>query len=472
MDMRLLLVILGAAALIHAGPPSTVAIRNARVVTVSGPTLAKGTVLIQDGVIADVGENITIPPDAWIIEGQGLVVYPGLIDALNSWGIAGAAPETTATTAGRRGGAPATPPATPATQGRTASTSAEPVVHGPEERPATNSWLRAADLVSNTERRILEGRNAGYTSAVSYPTSGIFGGQGAFINLTADKRAMIVASPVGQYITMATAGQAAYPNSLMGTIAYIRQLYLDAEHYKLERSAYEAHKIARRPVYDRAVEGVLESPRTLLPASRAVELERMARFATEMKLPAVIYGAHEAYRDAESLRKYPYPYLVSLRWPERPRDGDPDAREPLRTLELRERAPSSPAVLAKSGLRFAFYSDGLSARDAVRAVKRAIDAGLPATEALRAITLGAAEIYGLGDRTGSIAKGKIANLLVTNGELFQEKTQVKYIFIDGVKYDPGPDTPAERSGPGERPVAGEPPEIVPFGDAATFGGVR
>src|SRR5437867_4900498 len=188
MDMRLLLVILSAAALIHAGPPSTVAIRDARVVTVSGPTLAKGTVVIQDGVIAEVGENVTVPADAWVIEGQGLVVYPGLIDALNSWGIAGAAPETTATTAGRRGGAPATPHATPATQGRTASTSAEPVVHGPEERPATNSWLRAADLVSNTERRILEGRNAGYTSAVSYPTSGIFGGQGAFINLTADKR--------------------------------------------------------------------------------------------------------------------------------------------------------------------------------------------------------------------------------------------------------------------------------------------
>jgi imidazolonepropionase-like amidohydrolase len=466
MDMRLLLVILSAAALIHAGPPSTVAIRDARVVTVSGPTLAKGTVMIQDGVIAEVGESVTIPPDAWIIEGQGLVVYPGLIDALNSWGIAGATPETTATTTGRRGGAPgtpATPPTTPATQGRTASTSAEPVVHGPEERPATNSWLRAADLVSNTERRILEGRNAGYTSAVSYPTSGIFGGQGAFINLTADKRTMVVASPVGQYVTMATAGQAAYPNSLMGTIAYIRQLYLDAEHYKLERSAYEAHKIARRPVYDRAVEGVLESPRTLLPASRAVELERMARFATEMKLPAVIYGAQEAYRDAEVLRKYPYPYLVSLRWPERSRDGDPDTREPLRTLELRERAPSSPAVLVKNGLRFAFYSDGLSAREAVRAVKRAIDAGLPANEALRAITLGAAEIYGLGDRTGSIAKGKIANLLVTNGELFQEKTQVRYIFIDGVKYDPGP--PVETGGRGDGETGGR-------GDAATFGGAR
>ena len=170
------------------------------------------------------------------------------------------------------------------------------MAHGPEERPTTNSWVRAADLVSPDDSRILSGRNAGFTSAMTFPTSGIFGGQGALINLSGDKRRTVMATPAGQYVTMATAGFSSYPGSLMGVIAYIRQVYLDAAHYQIERAAYEKDRTARRPDYDRAVEGLLESPRALLPASSAVQLERMARFAAELKLNAVLYGGARSLR--------------------------------------------------------------------------------------------------------------------------------------------------------------------------------
>lgn len=79
-------------------------------------------------------------------------------------------------------------------------------------------------------------------------------------------------------------------------------------------------------------------------------------------------------------------------------------------------------------------------------MKRAIDAGLPADAALRALTLAPAEIYGVADRLGSIAPGKIANLVVTRGEFFQEKTKVQCVFVDGVKFEPGPEPPAEEAG--------------------------
>jgi imidazolonepropionase-like amidohydrolase len=329
--------------------------------------------------------------------------------------------------------------------------------------------VRAADLVAPDEPRIVSGRNAGFTTAVTFPTTGIFGGQGALINLSADKRRTVMATPVGQYVSLATGSFNTYPGSLMGVIAYVRQVYLDAEHYRVERAAYEKDRTVRRPIYDRAVEGVLESPRTLLPAGSTVQLERMARFAGELKLDAVLYGGHEAYADAAKLREFGYPVLVSLKWPERSRDADPEQHDTLRTLVLREQAPGTPAALQKAGVRYAFYSDGVNARDTARAVKRALDAGLDPAGAIRALTLSAAEIYGVADRLGSVEKGKIANLVVTSGDLFQEGTKVKFTFIDGVKYEPVPEAaPAERSGGastsgGEAPGPDNPPD---------FGGAR
>src|SRR5207253_1539015 len=134
--------------------------------------------------------------------------------------------------------------------------------------------------------------------------------------------------------------------------------------------------------------------------------------------------------------------LLSMRWPDKPRDADPEDVESLRTLEARDKAATAPSVLIKAGVRFAFYSDGLAqARDLQQAVKKAIDAGLSREDAVRALTLSPAEIYGVADRIGSIEKGKIGNLVVTRGDLFDDLTKVEMIFVDGKKYTPAPETP-------------------------------
>ncbi len=445
-NFAVLLVCVAACAL-EAAPPSVFAIRDARIVRVSGPVLERGTVLIRDGLIEQVAADVAIPADAWIIEGKGLTVYPGLIDALGTLGIAeaAAAPTTTTRGLGRTPGQPATPAPAETPGPPTQPTTATQPARGPEDRPSNTSWMRAADLVSPSDRRIETARSVGFTTCVTFPPRGIFAGQGAVINLAGEKGGqMVVSAPAGLYMTVASAGFSSFPGSLMGVLAYIRQIFLDAEHYKLAKEAYAARPVgAKRPDYDRALEGVLEAPRLLLPATRAVEVDRMVRFASELKRPAVLYGAHEAWRAAELLKKSGTPVLVSLKWPERSRDADPEDVEALRVLELRERAPSTPAALAKAGVPFAFYTEGVtSSREFVRAVRRALEAGLAPADAVRAFTLSAAEIYGVADRLGSIERGKIANLVVTSGELFQEKTQVKYIFIDGAKYEPVPE-PAE-----------------------------
>jgi len=445
-NICLVLLITLAAGAPAAGPPSVFAIRGAKVVPVSGPVIEKGTVLIRDGLIQEVGSNVAIPPEAWVIEGEGLRVYPGLIDALSSLGLPEAAAAPAATRAGMRvTQVQPSPTPTPAAESRAAE--------GPEDRPSNTSWLRAADLITPGDRRLETARSAGFTAAVSFPQRGIFAGQGALIALAGERPGqMVISAPAGLYLTLTTAGFSSFPGSLMGVLAYIRQVYLDAEHYRTAKEFYARNPAGnQRPAYDRALEGVLEAPRVLLPASRAVEIDRMLRFARELKLNAVLYGAHEAHRVAGLLKNSGVPVLVSLKWPERSRDADPEQADSLRLLEFREMAPATPAVLAKEGVRFAFYTEGVTgSREFVRAVRRALEAGLSPEAALRAFTLAAAEIYGVADRLGSLEKGKIANLIVTDGELFEEKTRVKYVFIDGRKYEPLPEAPPEE-GAGPQP---------------------
>ena len=400
-----------------------IAIHNARVIPVAGTTIDRGTVVLRNGLIEAVGADVNPPADAWVIEADGLTVYPGLIDSLSNWGIADA-------------------PAA-ANGGRGAAAQGPPPARGPEDRPMTTSWLRAADLVQPSDGRLDAARSAGFTTAITFPRRGIVAGQGAVVDLAGDSAGqMIVADNAGQYVNLSTAGSG-FPNSLMGVIAYVRQVYLDADHYRSAKQFYAAHsRGTQRPDYDRALEGVLDSPRVLLPARRRIDVDRMLRLSSELRLNALLYGLPEGYRSADLLKQANATALVSLRWPEPSRDADPEEPDALQVLQVRDRAPSTPATLAQNGVKFALYSGGFEKRaDFLRALKRATDAGLAPEDALRAMTLWPAEIFGVADRLGSIERGKIANLVVSKGDLFQDGSQVKYVFIDGLKFEPAGEAP-------------------------------
>ncbi len=438
---HLLIPLLAAVALVGQPQPTSVAIRNAKIVTVSGPTIAKGTVVLRNGLIESVGDNVQPPSDALVIDGEGMTVYPGLIDALSTWGMPGTAPAAN----GRGGRGATTQPTT--------IVPAPPPSRGPEDRPQTTSWIKAVEEIQPNDRRIEQARSAGFSTAFVFPTRGIFAGQGSAVNLAGAKaEEMVLVPSLGQYISLTARGfGGGFPSALMGYIAYVRQIYLDADHYKLVKDAYEKNpRGMKRPEYDRALEGVLESKRILLPANRWVEVQRMVKFAAELKQPAILYGLREGFdkRSTDYLKSTPV--LVSLKWPEKARDSDPDEVEPMRTLEVREKAPTSPQALKQAGVKFAFYSDGLDQpRDIQRAVKKAIDAGLSREDAVRALTLSPAEIYGLSDRLGSIEKGKIANLVVTRGEIFDDRTRIEMIFVDGKKFTPAPEAPGRGGVPTE-----------------------
>lgn len=410
------------------GEPRYFAVKNARIVPVSGPVIENGTVVIAKGLIQSVGTDVAIPPEAWVIDGKGLTVYPGLIDAGTNLGLA------QDDDAKKRGTGPS--------------------ASGPEDRPATTPWRVAADELKTDDKRLESWRSAGFTTALSVPDGGIFPGQASVIDLAGERtgdyivrhRAVVPLSfkPVGGFF--------GFPDSLMGTIAYVRQVLDDTAWYTQAEPIYQANptKTERLP-YDRT-EYVLSralqnNELVLLPANNSIQIVRALRLADEWKVRAVLYGGQQGYEVAAALAASKIPVLVSLKWPERSKDADPEAEQTLRELRFRDQAPGTPAALAKAGVKFAFYSDGIATtKDIFKSLKKASDAGLAPDAALRALTLDSAEILGLSDRLGSIAPGKIANLVVTDGDIFNEKSKVKHVFVDGRWFVIHEETSPEKSG--------------------------
>lgn len=422
------------------GEPPYFAITNARIVPVSGPVIESGTVAVAKGLIQAVGTNVTVPPEAWVIDGKGLTVYPGLIDAQTTIGLE------------QEGGEEATPRAGGGRGRRSAPPSGE-IIRDPQDRPSSTPWRVAADELKTDDKRIETWRNAGFTTVLSAPEGGIFPGQGSVIDLTGGRPGDSVVKPWATLqISFRPGGFFGFPDSLMGVIAYVRQVFDDAAWYPQADSVYQADKLKyARLRYDRTERTVIRALQqkeiVMLPANNSIQILRGLRLADEWKIRAGLYGGQEGYDVASAIAAAKVPVLVSLKWPERPKDADPDVLPSLRELRFRDRAPSTPAAFTKAGVKFAFYSDGLSGpKDIFKNLKKALDAGLTADAAIRAFTVDAADILGVSDRMGAIEVGKIANLVVTDGDIFSEKTKVKHVFVDGRWFEIHEESPGEKPG--------------------------
>src|SRR5208282_5124515 len=200
-----------------ADEPRYFAIRNVKVVPVSGPPVEGSTVVIAKGLIAAVGKDVPIPPEAWVIDGKGLTVYPGLIDALTDVGLGAAETPGQAAGAGAGRGRPAGP-ITP-----------EMISRGPQDRPGSTPWVDAADELNVGDKKIETWRSGGFTTALTAPKAGLFPGQGALIDLAGERPRDLVVKPSAtvQLTLNGPGGFFGFPGSLMGSISYIRQVFLD-----------------------------------------------------------------------------------------------------------------------------------------------------------------------------------------------------------------------------------------------------
>ena len=424
-----------------ADAPHVYAIQGAKIVPVSGNTIDSGTVVIRNGLIESVGTSAQVPAGAEIVDGAGLTVYPGLIDMNSSAGVE--------LQVNRQQPA-----------GLPTSDAAERWKRNLILAPGTSAadHLREAPELSRLA-------NGGITSVLAVPPGVVVKGRSALVNVVApvDEPAIgevgdyrrgvqVVRTPVALHIEFpGGVGGDAYPVSLLGVISFVRQSFLDAQHqHQVTQRAAKASTV--RPPYDPTLDALMPALEGKLPvafeANEAREISRALDMASEFKLDVVITGGREADQVAAHLKGRNAHVIYNVNYPTRSRALPPDAEESLSTLRARANAPKVPAALEKAGVTFAFSGLGTrEPRDLARNVARAVREGLSPEAALRALTLNAAKIAGADARLGSIEKGKIANLVVTQGDLFDEKMQIKHVFVEGrmVTID---DAPAPQRGGG------------------------
>jgi imidazolonepropionase-like amidohydrolase len=438
------------------------AIRGARIVTMAGPPIDKGTVLMRDGLIEEIGPSVALPADAVVIDGAGLIVYPGFIDMANTAAVE--TPEPAAPAGARTGGAGATPTLAEAERTR----------RGLLLRPDFEA-ARYARVDGAVMRRIA---SAGITSVLAVPASGLVRGQSALVNVMAPAESpqissladyrrglVVVKSPVAQHVGFSSGGGrgGAYPGALLGTIAFVRQAFHDARWQRDARAYYEKHSDQPRPVMEPVLDALAPVLDGRLPAAfdanLAVEIARALGLAKEFSLDPIIVGGAEAGDVADDIKAARGRVIYSLNFPtvpERGRGGRAGGRggaptdEPIRTIRARQNAPKGPAGLSTAGVPFAFTSGGLQdlslfLRHAARTVR---EGGLAAELALAALTSEAARIAGVEHRLGTLQRNRIANLVVTDGDWMDERTRIRHVVIDGrpIEIESAPSAPAAGGG--------------------------
>ena len=426
------------------------AITNARIVTVAGPAIEKGIVVMRNGLIESVGPDAKIPGDAVVIDGTGFTVYPGFIDALTNLGIQAQQQQRPA------GGGP---------QGQAQ----------PAPAPASNSnypvGLRPEDSVLDDlrpgEAQFEAARAAGFTTVLTIGRSGIFNGQSAVIDLAGDTvSSMVIRSPFAEHFSYATL-RGEYPGSLLGTFSAFRQMLLDAQRLQKLQKVYEANpRGMRRPEPDRSLEALFPIINRQMPlvinANSENEITRALDLAKEFNFRLIIGGGQEAWKLADRLKAQDVPVLLSLNFPKRTTASSPDADpETMEVLRMRAETPRGPARLAQAGVKFAFQSGGATTlADFFTNAGKAVENGLDKDAAVRAMTLGAAEILGVADRLGSIETGKIANVVLVKNDVFARDRFVSRVFVDGKMFEQK--EPSRRPAPNGQPggVGGGPSPAV------------
>lgn len=430
---------------LRADAPHVYAIKGARIVTASGAPIASGTIVMRNGVIEAVGANVTAPADAVVIDGAGLTVYPGLIDMGNGAGLdvqtAQQQPDTLRTTE-----------------------EVERWKRGQIFRPD----LLAADRLRPDAPELARLPSTGVTTVLSTPPGVVVKGQSALVNVVGPvdepqigevgdyrRGLQVVRTPVALHVEFASNARGdAYPVSLLGVISFVRQSFLDARHQQIVAERHQRVKTgAAAPHYDPSLAALQPALAGTLPvafeAQLSREILRALDMAREFKLDPLITGGREADSVAADLKAQNARVIFSLDYPTRSRLLGPNEDEPVRELRSRAHTPKVPAALEKAGVLFAFASAGLrEPRDFVKNAARAVKEGLPADAAVRALTLNAARIAGAADRLGSLEHGKIANVIVTDGDLFEEKTRIRHVFVEGRAVAIEEPTQTERRGTG------------------------
>jgi N-acetylglucosamine-6-phosphate deacetylase len=405
--------------------PRVHALTGATVIPYSGQVLENATLVIRDGVIVAVGESVDIPPDARVWSLSGKYVYPGLIDLHTRYG----QKKTSGSRPGGRGGEKESPEPTgsPYWSAKIAP-----------ERDGAHLFKPDEDAAKTL-------RGQGVALVLSVPDGDIITGTGALVT-TGDGvgNDLVVKSDVllGLQFKTGSWDDRAYPGSLMGVMALLRQSYLDADWYTRAHAAWTNQPDFDRPEANETLAKLAELRSAAVPllitANDENALLRAAGLAQELELPAVIKGSNYEYRRLEAVAATGLPIILPLNFPKKPAVTTPEDALQVSLADLRHwhLAPENAHRLSEAGVQIALTGDGLKDRgEFLGSIRKAIERGLSEDQALTALTATPAELAGITERYGSLEQGKSASFVVTDGELFGEETNVLETWVDGTRYE-------------------------------------
>lgn len=376
-----------------------IAIKNGRIITMAGEDYSKGTILIKGKKIVEVGEEVVIPRGTKVIDAAGKIVMPGLIDAHCHVGILEEVFRN---------------------EGNDVNEISDPI----------SPHLRAIDGINPEDIGFQDALEGGVTTVVTGPGSGnIIGGENlAMKTYGTVVDSMVIKNPIGLKVAFGENPKRVYgsknkaPVTRMATAALFREALVKAENYMSKGRRNKKETDLERDLKMEVLVRVLKREMPLRAhAHRADDIMTAIRIAEEFNLRIIIEHGTEGYKIADQLAKRDIPVIVGPFLTNRSK------------VELKDRTLANPGMLSKAGVRVAFMTDhpvipinylSLCAALAVRE-------GMEEEDAMRALTSRSAEILGLQDRIGTLEKGKDADILILDGPLFELKTRVRGVIIEG-----------------------------------------
>lgn len=443
----------------------TYALKNATVVVKPGQILQMATVIIRDGLIHAVGANLPVPADAKVIAADSMFVYAGFIDGLSYAGI----PQSRQPAATAQAGPPQ-----PGQQAQRQTNAANPT----NEQAGIQPEIKVRDVISPQERSLEDLRKLGFTAAHVVPQGRMLPGSGALFLLhgaTADE--MLIRDNTSLFATF-NGARGVYPSTVIGVMSKFRELYKQAEQAKMQEAMFAANPAGMaKPANNKSLQAFYPVLDKKQPVFFAVDdirsIHRAMVLQQELGFPVVLAGLKQGWHVADMLKSKNISVLLSVDLPkakETPKPGekkegetakaDPEKEQlEARAAEEMKKLESQAAVFAGKGIAFGFATYNGKPAELRENLRRMIKNGLTEDQALSALTTTPAAMLGMAQALGTVEKGKMANLVVSDKPYFAEKSNVRMVFVQGNLFEYEAPKAAPAAGPG-RQAGGAPAASV------------
>lgn len=398
-------------------------LNNAYVVQSPGKMIDLGSVLIRDGLIQAVGKDLKAPADAKVMKADSMYIYAGFIDGLSNLGV----PKPKEDDRSNRG-------------------RGQREYNPSYERAGIQTERSVVDMLSPEDKALSEMRAIGFTAAHVVPRGGMLPGQGAVILLGGDDAGKMIVSEGSSLFAQFQGASGVYPNTDMAIMSKFRELYTQARQHKTHSESYA--KNARgmsRPAQNDVLAAFGES----IDGQRAIffavdgikEMHRALTLSKELGFPLALAEVTMGQKAIAPLKASGASIFLTLDLPKakaEAKKGEKEETDEEKMMLEKQRAAAQQmheeqaAMLSKSGLAFGFSTLNAKAKDIRPNLERMIKAGLTEDQALAALTTTPAQMLGLSDIMGTVEKGKIANLVVTDQPYFAKGANIRYVFVDGM----------------------------------------